>query len=45
MNYFLSPCRCVVFVFVAKVLFFADEMAMFTGSTYYDMGHIMPLTS
>ena len=25
--------------------FFADEMAMFTGSTYYDMGHIMPLTS
>ena len=25
--------------------FFADEMAMFTGSTYYDMGHSMPLTS
>jgi hypothetical protein len=25
--------------------FFTDEMAMFAGSTYYDMGHIMPLTS
>ena len=25
--------------------FFAYEMAMFTGSTYYDMGHIMSLTS
>ena len=41
---FLSPHRmrrgCI-----RGVDFFTGEMAMFTGTAYYDMGHITPLPS